>query len=149
TKTTGSGIGLATCRTIVQRYGGTITVESNVNAGTEFCVYLPACRVGKDSAGEQTTAMSMSPGIDRATGGGVISGQGCVLVVDDQDSVRHAAQRLLEKLGYRTIAAADGQEAIDLYRQHAHTEDPVSAVLLDMTLPGGLDGDEVKEEICR
>ena len=56
---------------------------------------------------------------------------------------------MLEKLGYRTIAAADGQEAIDLYRQHARTTDPVSAVLLDMTLPGGLDGDEVKDEIRR
>lgn len=146
TKTTGSGIGLATCRTIVQRYGGTITVESNVNAGTEFCVYLPACRVEKGSTGA-ATAQSLEKG--SAASGEVISGQGCVLVVDDQDSVRQAAQRLLEKLGYRTIAAADGQQAIDLYRQHAHTEDPVSAVLLDMTLPGGLDGEEVKEEICR
>lgn len=146
TKKTGSGIGLATCRTIVRRCGGTITVESSVNAGTEFCVYLPACRAGNDSMGKHP---ALPQGGGTATGGEVISGQGCVLVVDDQDSVRQAAQRLLEKLGYRTIAAADGQQAIDLYRQHAHTEDPVSAVLLDMTLPGGLDGEEVKEEICR
>ena len=146
TKKTGSGIGLATCRAIVQRHGGMITVESVVNAGTEFCVYLPACRIEQEAASQPLSASKKEIGNREAE---VISGQGCVLVVDDQDSVRQAAQRLLEKLGYRTIAAANGQQAIDLYRQHARTEDPVSAVLLDMTLPGGLDGNEVKDEIRR
>lgn len=146
TKKTGSGIGLATCRAIVQRHGGTITVESVLKAGTEFRVYLPACRVELEEASEPDPAFTKRKD-KRETE--VISGQGCVLVVDDQDGVRQAAQRLLEKLGYRTIAAADGQEAIDLYRQHARTADPVSAVLLDMTLPGGLDGEEVKDEIRR
>ncbi|NOX99812.1 MAG: response regulator [Verrucomicrobia bacterium] len=146
TKKTGSGIGLATCRAIVQRHGGTITVESVINAGTEFRVYLPACRIEQGEVSEPEIEADKQE-VKREAG--VIPGQGCVLVVDDQDGVRQAAQRLLEKLGYRTIAAADGQEAIDLYRQHSRTTEPVSAVLLDMTLPGGLDGDEVKDEIRR
>ncbi len=144
TKETGSGIGLATCRAIIQRHGGTITVKSSLNAGTEFKVYLPACRAGKERE-EKKAAAGRREGGDQE----LIEGQGCVLVVDDQDAVRQSAQRLLEKLGYRTIAAADGQQAIDLYRQQARTTEPVSAVLLDMTLPGGLDGDEVKDEIRR
>ncbi len=146
TKKTGSGIGLATCRAIIQRHGGTITVESVINAGTEFRVYLPACRVEPEEASEPEGEVDKREVKREAE---VISGQGCVLVVDDQDGVRQAAQRLLEKLGYRTIAAADGQQAIDLYRKHSRSTDPVSAVLLDMTLPGGLDGDEVKDEIRR
>ncbi len=136
TKEDGTGLGLATCRTIVQRHGGSITVHSKVNVGTVFRVYLPACPVDEQFRQEP-------PKSDPS----VIGGDGCILVVDDQDSVRLAAERMLEKLGYQTVSAADGQQAINLYRQKTHTSEPVSAVLLDMTLPGGLCGDEVMEEI--
>lgn len=155
TKKNGTGIGLATCRAIVQRHHGTILVSSRVNVGTEFQVYLPACVFDEPVAGPARAAGNgdhPASGTD-ASGAAppdtVMIGEGRVLVVDDQDSVREAAERLLERLGYRTVSASDGQEAVRLYRQHSLSPDPINAVLLDMTLPGGLSGDEVMEEIRR
>ena len=77
----------------------------------------------------------------------LVPGEGVILVVDDQDSVREAAEKLLGHLGYRTVSAANGQEAVNLFRQHSLSSEPINAVLLDMTLPGGLSGDEVMDEI--
>jgi PAS domain S-box-containing protein len=210
TKETGSGIGLATCRTIAQRHKGCITVKSKLEAYSEFRLYLPACLIeadndtgpihpaearaesGEGGAGiaeaegkgnledfpraEENAERISRPKLRGETGTGVpspilpplystttdgqggqqvppadavIRGQGRVLVVDDQDDVRIAASLLLERLGYRTVAASDGQSAVRTYRQQLETDDPISAVLLDMTLPGGLSGDEVMEEVLK
>lgn len=160
TKESGSGIGLATCKAIVQRHRGTITVTSKVNVGTEFRVFLPACQILAEDdqvryAAPPAPARNGNGGGTRGRWGngeislpeGVVPGSGRVLVVDDQDSVREAAERLLERIGYEPVSASSGQEAIALYRQYANTSEPISAVLLDMTLPGGLSGDEVMTEL--
>ncbi|MCB1230879.1 MAG: response regulator [Verrucomicrobiae bacterium] len=157
TKKNGTGIGLATCRAIVQRHHGTITLVSKQNVGTEFRVFLPACQIFEDAEEEITTSVSGRESLvggngHRAlTGSTAVSeydnGMGRVLVVDDQDNVREAAERLLERLGYDTVSAASGQEAVGLYRECSRSGDPINAVLLDMTLPGGLSGDEVMSEI--
>ncbi len=156
TKKNGTGIGLATCKAIVQRHRGDITLASKVNVGTEFRVFLPACQIFEEAEAEPeaTTLQSSEGAIHRATSldvasaaNAATSGLGRVLVVDDQDNVREAAGRLLERLGYETVSAASGQEAVGLYRQHARSGEPINAVLLDMTLPGGLSGDEVMSEI--
>jgi PAS domain S-box-containing protein len=156
TKENGTGIGLATCRAIVQRHRGTITVTSKVNVGTEFRVFLPACQIFYE---EEYTAPTPQPvsgsapkkAAPRVTGlalpDGVIAGTGRILVVDDQDNVREAAERLLKKLGYDPVSASSGQEAVALYKEYANSDEPIDAVLLDMTLPGGLSGDEVMTEI--
>lgn len=165
TKDSGTGIGLATCRAIVQRHRGAITVSSKIDVGTEFRVYLPACQIFEEADDESTspepiviesaTSSSLpieSPGAgkngdSRGLPEGIIGGEGRVLVVDDQDSVREAAERLLHRLGYCTVSAATGQEAVSLFRQHSHSDHLIDAVLLDMTLPGGLSGEEVMQEI--
>jgi CheY-like chemotaxis protein len=192
TKENGTGIGLATCKTIIQRHRGAIEVSSKVNAGTEFQVFLPAAWIDDDGGGgggarpepvaekslvgSRPVVRSMRslgaaapvpaavgqdgltawarPGSQRAeTGrewdgsGGRAQGRGMILVVDDQDSVREAAEKLLGRLGYRTVSASSGQEAVTIFRQHSFSSEPISAVLLDMTLPGGLSGDEVMDEI--
>jgi len=156
TKDTGSGIGLATCRTIVQRHRGTIAVQSKLHIGSEFSLYLPACTIEEATEPiDPAVASAGGAGDNILTGDGaagkdtsaVISGQGSVLVVDDQDDVRLSAERLLERLGYKTYSVGDGQEAVRLYQKQLQGEEPIAAVLLDMTLPGGLSGDEVMEEI--
>lgn len=155
TKENGNGIGLATCRAIVQRHRGAITVTSRENVGTEFRVFLPACQILEEipeshvPSDRRPDAASAGSDLSRPNQfpDGVIAGYGRVLVVDDQDSVREAAERLLKKIGYDPISAASGQEAVSLYRQYVNTSQPFNAVLLDMTLPGGLSGDEVMAEI--
>lgn len=149
TKENGTGIGLATCKAIVVRHRGDITVTSKENVGTEFRVFLPACQIFEEAEEPDSTAPIP---VDTSFGSfddGVRIGTGRILVVDDQDNVREAAERLLERLGYETVSAANGQQAVSLFRHHAHSGEPISAVLLDMTLPGGLSGDEVMQEIRR
>ena len=135
TKENGTGIGLATCRSIIRQHGGEISVTSTVTVGTEMRVHLPA-------AGPQS-AQSGSPEDEEP----VIEGEGAVLVVDDQNSIRTVAAAIISKLGYDAISARSGEEAVEIYRDRMRLGQPVSVVLLDMTLPGGMSGMDTLEEL--
>ncbi|MDA7597849.1 ATP-binding protein [bacterium] len=143
TKKNGTGIGLATCKAIVERHAGAITVSSRVNVGTEFKVLIPAY-TGSEAA---VTDRGMKPANSGAAKFQITRGHGRVLVVDDTDSVREAAVQLLAHLGYDTVSASNGQQAVQMYCDSALSTEPINAVLLDMTLPGGLSGKEVMAEI--
>ncbi len=134
TKKTGTGLGLATCQTIIRKHGGLITVDSTLGVGTEFTVFLPA-------TGEQA-----EEGEDDDAGR-VFEGEGAILVVDDQDDVRAVASAMLRRLGYEVSGAADGEEAVKSYRRRMGEGSPFAAVLMDMTLPGGMSGSETTEEL--
>lgn len=136
TKTSGTGMGLATCLLVVHRHSGTITVTSKVNVGTEFKVFLPASGLRPQSQ-------------EAFDGSEVVAGDGSVLVVDDQDGVRHVAVSILEALGYDVVSASSGEEALQMYALRMHMGKPISAVLMDMTLPGGMSGKEAVQEIRR
>lgn len=134
TKRQGSGLGLATSYSLVQKHRGTVLVRSKENVGTEFKVYLPStgrvCEPQPHKSDEH-----------------LITGHGCILVVDDQDSVRTVAAAILGKLGYEAIISSSGQEAVETYSDRMRTGRPVSVVLMDMTLPGGLSGEDTFDEI--
>ncbi|MEM7144310.1 MAG: ATP-binding protein [Verrucomicrobiota bacterium] len=134
TKKEGTGLGLATCFSLIRKHLGTITVRSKLNAGTEFRIYLPATgRSGHRETREGSKRM--------------ISGQGTVLVVDDQECVLAVSAAILAKLGYEPVTATSGQEAIDFYTERLRSGEPVSVVLMDMTLPGGMSGADAFDEI--
>ena len=136
TKSSGTGMGLATCLLVTNRHQGTITVTSKVNVGTEFKVYLPASGLRPQSQ-------------ETYDAGEFFPGDGAVLVVDDQDGVRHVAVSILQALGYEVVSALSGEEALQMYATRMHMGRPISAVLMDMTLPGGMSGDETIQEIRR
>ena len=136
TKSTGTGLGLSTCFTIVLKHHGLITVDSNVGHGSEFSVYLPA-----------TGEIAHCP--DEICEGKIYNGEGTVLVVDDIFGVRTVAQALLKKLGYDVLQAESGEEALKIYKHQALAGNPVNAVLMDMTLPGGMCGRDSTKEILR
>ena len=147
TKAGGSGIGLASCFAIVRAHRGALRVASEVGVGTEFLVFLPATEdVVEPDAAWAGPSLAPTPPVRLRRPGSSI---GRVLVVEDQPGVARATLGILKRLGYESLHARDGQEAISLYREHLDSSEPVDVVLLDMTLPGGLSGYDVAAELLR
>lgn len=132
TKSGGSGLGLPTSYSILHRHGGKLQVESPAGGGAVFHVVLPAAKTLARK--EPVTA----PRGFRA---------GRILVMDDDEAIRRMLGRLLSRLGYASEAVADGQEAVRRYREERGGPAPFSAVILDLTVPGGMGGKEALERI--
>jgi PAS domain S-box-containing protein len=121
TKFTGRGLGLSTVLGVVRTHEGALKVESVVGQGTTLLVLLPAGLPADTSS---------APGEWR--------GGGTILIADDEDMVREVACDFLEHLGFSVLPAADGLEAVRLFREH-HEE--IACVILDLKMPR-LNGDE-------
>ncbi len=122
-----SGLGLAVAYSIVKGHDGYISLESQVAQGAAFSIYLPA---------GIATPLGQPPD-DRPVH------HYTVLVMDDEENVRKVAGRMLIKLGYDVETAIDGREAIELYREAMKAGSRFDAVILDLTVPGGMGGREV------
>jgi CheY-like chemotaxis protein len=117
----GTGLGLATVYGIVRQSGGHIRVSSRQHHGSTFSVYLPRIE-GTTAPRDEPTPWNDQPGA-----------QGTVLVVEDEDTVRRLACRVLRTKGYRVLEAREGAEALDLLRQHGG---PVDLLITDIIMPG-------------
>jgi PAS domain S-box-containing protein len=117
----GSGLGLATCHSIVAQSGGCMQVDSEPGCGTVFTICLPA----GDSSLVATTA-------GEAAWSGTPRGSETVLVIEDDQRVRALVERILSRLGYRVLLAAAGQDALPLVHAHPGL---VDLVLSDVELP--------------
>ncbi len=126
TKEGGKGLGLATVYSIVRNHDGHITVASQRGVGTTFNIYLPAAITGVVEQAVEEVATH--------------TGKGSILVMDDEDIVRDIAGEMLAYLGYDVEFARDGEEAVKLYREAYEAHHPFSAVLMDLTIPGGMGG---------
>lgn len=128
TKQKGNGLGLATAYAIVSRHGGHISAESTPGEGAMLSFTLPAApaSIPRDA-----------PRNERKR-----TGVGRVLVMDDEESLRSLLERVLTALGYEVRSARDGAEAITLYQHAAAAGRNFDAVLLDLTVSGGMGGIE-------
>lgn len=128
TKEMGRGLGLSISYSIIKQHGGRILVESEIEVGTTFTIYLPASEhmveVNKDK--DDLTA----------------SREGKILIMDDEESIRSSMQELLMMGGWVVECAKDGDEAIELYKKALETSRPFDVVILDLTVPGGMGGKE-------
>jgi CheY-like chemotaxis protein len=131
----GIGLGLATTYSIINRHDGHITVESEAGVGTTFTIYLPAAV--EEIVGIEPVKMvePEKPAVRT----------GRILVMDDEEMIRNLSRQVLSRLGYEPELVKDGAEAIELYRKAMETGETFDAVILDLTIKGGMGGkDTVK-----
>ena len=133
TKFSGRGLGLAAVLGIVRGHGGAIKVSSQPGSGTTFRVLFPCSK--KAAKKSQSTSTSFN----------AQRGHGTILVVDDEEDVRKMATKMLERHGFSVVAAKDGTDAVEVFR---NSGDMIDAVLLDLTMPH-MDGAETSRELRR
>jgi len=124
----GSGLGLSMVYGFVRQSGGHFRIDSEVGKGTHVVLDLP-----RSDDGVAGTEPSARPGRIRKVGGGRTA-----LLVEDQPRLRAILTTLLEQLGFRTLAAGDGPEALAIL-----DGEEVQLLLSDMVLPHGMDGVEI------
>lgn len=128
----GTGLGLATVFGIVQQHRGWLEVESQPGQGTTFHIFLPANEAG-------TAAPDPEPTRARPIGGSET-----ILLVEDDQAVRQVTQMLLVQHGYRVLEAADGVEALRLWREQ---EGRIDLLITDLVMPEGLGGRELAAQL--
>ncbi|PCI37039.1 MAG: hypothetical protein COB53_07640 [Elusimicrobia bacterium] len=129
TKSEGHGLGLSVCHSIIERHGGWFEINSELKSGTTFSFFLPR------SENEPVIKKPPKP-ITQAI-------NGRVLVMDDNVSIARVATRMLKDLGCRTDTAIDGAHALERIRHAAAMGEPYSLAVLDLTIPGGMGGQEL------
>jgi CheY-like chemotaxis protein len=128
TSGSGKGLGLTLAYSIIKKHDGHIAVKSTSGTGSIFSIYLPASEtaVVQEKVDEPTAA----------------SGNGRILLMDDEEMVRLVLGDILKHLGYQVDFSTNGSEAIDMYSSAAKSGNPFDAVIMDLTIPGGMGGKE-------
>jgi len=124
----GMGLGLTICYSVIKNHHGLITVESQVGVGTTFHIFLPSSKKEAQAVEE----ISKKPP----------RGRGKVLVMDDEEGVRQVAVNILRHMGYEVEFAIEGMEVIKRYKEAKEVKQPFHAVILDLTVLGGMGGKE-------
>ncbi|MCD4743485.1 MAG: response regulator, partial [Desulfobacteraceae bacterium] len=140
TKTKGSGLGLATSHSIIKKHEGFIAVKSQKIKGTTFHIYLPAFPGEIEEISGQAAL---------STAEQLFKGHGKVLIMDDEGPIRELLGAMLTHLGYEPDFAEDGVEACKKYLDSMASKIKFRAVIIDLTIPGGMGGKEAVQEILK
>lgn len=136
TREEGSGLGLAICHSIIQKHGGVLSVQSAEDEGTEFSIKLPA-------ADMSPVAPSPAP-VETADQENLR-----ILIMDDEPMIQNLAGEMCKVLGHTIAAADDGAMALSMYQQGMANGQPFDLVIMDLTIPGGMGGEETVVELLR
>jgi len=137
TKQEGSGLGLAICHSIVNKHDGYLTVSSIPGKGTIFTIYLPAIY----------DAWSSEDGIRESLISNSAAKAARIMIRDDEKMLRDVAASQLGVLGHEAILVNDGVQAINKYQELQDSGNPVDIVIMDLTIPGGMGGQETAEKL--
>ncbi len=133
TKSEGSGLGLATSYSIINKHGGHISVSSEVGVGTTFNVYLP-------KSSHQVSEQQPKPNT-------IHKGSGVVIILDDEIMIQDVMKKMLVKLGYEVMITTNGDETIQLMNKVTKQGKQVEFVILDVTIPGGKGGLDILADL--
>jgi CheY-like chemotaxis protein len=128
TKSTGTGLGLSMCYSIIRKHDGHIICDSQSGKGTTFTIYLPASyhEIDKDSNPLEVNH----------------AGDGKMLLVDDEDYILDIFSSMVSTLGYTPVSASDGSEAVNYCLKNDVDLKNIKCAILDLTIPGGMGGKE-------
>ena len=129
TKNEGTGLGLAISYSIIRHHDGYLEVESKLNTGTTFSIYLPALA--------RILPIVVSPKEVAPVGEGLK-----ILLMDDEVAILKTVGEMLEYMGHQVLLAFDGRKAIELYQQALDSGNPFDIIIMDLTVPGGMGGQE-------
>ncbi len=134
TKHQGNGLGLSITHSIIRKHDGHIAVHSEPGKGSTFTIYLPAS--------EKSVPASVARSADA-----VEECSGKILLMDDDEMVRTVTRTMLCRIGYEVVLAEDGREALAQYEQAIAASAPFDLVIVDLTVPGGMGGNEAAKAI--
>ncbi|MGD8764927.1 MAG: ATP-binding protein, partial [Desulfobacteraceae bacterium] len=132
-----TGLGLSVCQSIIIQHGGDVLVDSKPDRGTTIHLYLPAENVNSQENSLETRQEEEIS----------LFGEGRILVMDDEEMIRELAEEILTHLGYDFEFAQNGSDAVKLYRSALEAKIPFDAVILDLTVRGGMGGKEALQKI--
>ncbi len=136
----GSGLGLAIVHSIMEKHSGLVTIDSTPGEGALFSLYLPASNEEeKEGRKEPKIEATQEKGTERKM----------VLIMDDDEMIRDTASEMLRYLGYESVHAVNGTEAISIYREEMQNGRGIDIVIMDLTIPGGQGGRDCIQELLK
>lgn len=136
----GMGLGLTIAYSVVKKHGGLIHIESETGSGTEVDIYLPAPALQQKITKE----------IDKADT--VSAGKGAkkkILMMDDEPMMLEMSREMLKRMGYEVALSKNGEEAIQLYQQSLTSGHRFDAVILDLVVKKGMDGETAMQQLLK
>ncbi len=137
----GAGLGLAICHSIIEKHEGLITVQSEDGIGATFTILLP---VGNGPQQPLIASKKIQPEVSQPQ-----SSAKKILLMDDEQLILNITSDVLSHFGYQVDCAKDGEEALSLYKQSLTNDTSYDAVVLDLTIPGGMGGRETMEKMLQ
>lgn len=143
TKELGNGLGLATCHSIISRHRGHLDFTSTLNQGSTFSIYLPAA-----APADSVSATTPAP-IKKAKAPVENLTSTRILVMDDEPQIGEMIQRITKQMSITTVWVDDGSKAVRTYQQAFSENQTFALTIVDLTVPGGMGGQETAREILK
>lgn len=144
TKNNGSGLGLATAFTIVKRHGGFLNFHSHEGQGALFSVFLPAAT---SCASPTIVTTNLSEDLVGADCEESLLKGAQILVLEDEPLLQQMYELLLSRWGCHVEVVSDGATVVELYRDRLKSSNPFDLMIMDLTVPGGVGGQEAISQI--